>query len=280
MININFEVSKAFLAYQILTNTEEGYIKGVKKLKEKAWASDEETYKKIKQERDIDKLKFDEIYNNFFNSMIKNRRFNILFEELKRYSKKMIKYWEENKDCIESYMKEVLRINPDITLTAYISHPYINTGRYIDEHKIIEFGHYKGIKNPDYNLVYLFHESMHEIMIYNYDWEIDEIDINHAIIELASDYELYYRKTGKSRLNGGHEHLQSYREAIYPYWLLYLGLTEEEMKQRMDFDNNHFDIEAYIEYKDNLSKMNIYEFRNFCFEHVKVDEQDKSEGQK
>ncbi len=228
----------------------------------------------------MNELKNNEDYQNFLELLTREEEFSIFFKELQDYAQKVIDYWEMNKAYTEKYMKEVLKTDIDISLIVYISHPYIREGRSF-QNGIIAFGHYDGLEDPDYNYIYIFHESMHEVMPNDYiKWTKEQIDINHEVIELTSDYELYSRRTKQSKFTQGHPRLKEIRKQIYPYWLLYLGLTEDEIKQRMDFDNNHFDIEAYIEYKEDLSDMNIYEFRDFCFEHIKVDEKDKSEGQK
>jgi len=89
--------------------------------------------------------------------------------------------------------------------------------------------------------------------------------IKHTIIELISDYELYSLLKSKSTLNEGHTYLNEYRRFIYPYWLMYIGLDDNQIKQRMERDSVEFSELIDLE-KVDISKMNIQQFIDFCGE--------------
>ena len=184
--------------------------------------------------------------------------FRKLYDETNNYLINVKKYLNKNKAIINNYLKKVLKIDFDIKPKVYITHPNTCGGFTFDNN--IVWGHYKGIEEPCYNIVYLVHEGMHCLLPFESNESNDESYIKHSIIELISDYELYSLLKGESTINEGHPYLTDYRNFLYPYWLKYIGLNEDQLKERLDKDN----IDKYVSVEDDLSNMNIKEFINYC----------------
>ncbi|OGY38623.1 MAG: hypothetical protein A2391_03475 [Candidatus Brennerbacteria bacterium RIFOXYB1_FULL_41_13] len=90
----------------------------------------------------------------------------------------------------------------------------MRNGRNLKGNKIV-WGHAE--EWPNYTMVYLWHEILHEYM--------DNTDLNHALIELITDYELRHQLGGPDYppFTTGHEYLQKIEEALLPSWKKYLA---------------------------------------------------------
>jgi len=114
-------------------------------------------------------------------------------------------------------MRLNLVLLPDKEFTVLITHPKVGNGKYAGENTII-WGHEENW--PNYSIVYLFHEALHEIL--------GKGKFVHEIIELASDNELRIRLNGKGEYfteNGqqvGHLDLIESEKKLLPNWQKYL----------------------------------------------------------
>ncbi|MBQ8131943.1 MAG: hypothetical protein IJ193_05575, partial [Bacilli bacterium] len=84
-----------------------------------------------------------------------------------------------------------------------------------------------------------------------------------AILELAVLNEYATRLTGRSCYQSGSPYLLSLKRWLYPYWLMYLGVPQEEFFSYMMRDKIVFEVDKYA-YEKELKKMNIEEFIEFC----------------
>ena len=64
----------------------------------------------------------------------------------------------------------------------------------------------------------------------------------------------------------GKEKLTYIKRQIYPYWLMYLGISKEDMPKYMLRDKIAFDLEKYP-YEKQLIKYELEEFIDFCIRH-------------
>ena len=110
---------------------------------------------------------------------------------------------------------------------------------------------------------------------YGYFYQEDYKDIVDAIIELAIINEFATRITGVSHYLSGDNTLKYLKKQIYPYWLMYLGVTPENMSDYMRRDSILFDSFKYP-YEKQLKKLDLYQFIDFCIRNqkhiVKIDE--------
>ena len=116
--------------------------------------------------------------------------FKRIYKETELYLKGIKEFWENNQHSINQFLKRVLRIEFDLEIKVYISHPNTCVG-YSFGNNNVAWGHYNGIDDSNYNLIYLVHEGLHCLMPFGKDETDIECYIKHTIIELISDYELY-----------------------------------------------------------------------------------------
>lgn len=185
-----------------------------------------------------------------------------IYDESKLYLENVKKCWENNQRYINEYLRKVLRINFNIDINVYISHPN-NCEGYSFGNNNVAWGHYKGLEDPNYNLTYLVHEVLHCILPFELGENELESGIKHTVIELISDYELYSSLKGESTLNEGHPYLDEYRKFIYPYWLRYIGLDDVQIIQRLKKDG--ISLEDFTSTME-VENMNIKDFIKLCID--------------
>lgn len=255
--------SKDIIAIKILN----GMIKEddeLTKIKDNLWYKHMSAYKSIFniEFSSISTFLSDNDIKNIIQDFKKTEEFKKMYIETELYFKKIKEYWEKNKNMINNFLKQILKIDFDIQPTVYIVHPNAYTGYSFDSDKIA-WGHYKGVADQNYNLTYLIHEGLHCLLPFGENETEDECNIKHSIIELISDYELYSLLKKESTLKEGHPYLEKYKRFIYPYWLRYIGLDNEQIIQRLKID--HVNSNDLMNIEDNdFSTMNIQEFIEFC----------------
>lgn len=221
--------------------------------------------------------------------------YNITLE----YMNTIQNYWSTNKNRIIDWLRETIKLNPfKESINVYVIHPNLNTGKCVEQNFIF-WGHYKGLIDLNYNVVYLCHEYLHAILpnyncmplamslfydknentSYQEQWKLlnssienyekiyqFEADIIHTVIELISDNELYTVLSGSSKYSLGHhsedDSLLGYKELILPYWFQYIGMSPVDIKKRVpNFINEN---------KEKLmenDKLNIESFINFLIKN-------------
>lgn len=262
-MNINFIINEDFLAFFILQKTMFNENKKIEKIKKELFHKNKESYQELLNINifNYSEFSFNSNVKKLIEELKNTEEYQKLYNETKMYLLEIKKNWEYNKKNIYEYLKNTLRINIEIDMIVYIVHPFICEGYNLDNNKII-WGHYKGIEDPNYNIVYITHEILHSLIVYK-DTDSDiECYIKHSIIEFISDYELYSMLKQESTLKEGHSFLEEYKSIIYPYWLNYIGLNENQIKERCKKDS--IDYNKIIKVEENLTNMNIEEFINFC----------------
>ena len=266
--------SKEIVAIKILKNIINDNSLELDKIKDELWNKYLDSYKYLLNidSSQVTIFLLDKDIKKTIEDFKKTLEFKKLYEETSSYLHTIKKSWEENKATINNYLKRVLKIDFDIKPTVYISHPSTLEGHTLYSHKEIAWGHYLGLKDPNYNLTYLIHEGLHCLFPYDKTDTKEDCDIKHTVIELIADYELYSLLSGKSTLKEGHPYLDKYRKIIYPYWLKYIGLNDLEILKRLEKNainynklNNTNDID--------VTNMNIIEFMNFCLKICKIDKE-------
>ncbi|PIS21238.1 hypothetical protein COT51_03855 [candidate division WWE3 bacterium CG08_land_8_20_14_0_20_41_15] len=148
----------------------------------------------------------------------KSKEFGRVLNEVEDYKKELESKWQKDGQKASAFLEEILKIKlPDKEFTVLITHPKVGNGKYAGENTII-WGHEENW--PNYSIVYLFHEALHEIL--------GKGKFVHEIIELASDNELRIRLNGKGEYfteNGqqvGHLDLIESEKKLLPNWQKYL----------------------------------------------------------
>lgn len=234
------------------------------------------------------------------NLFLQNTLFCKYYNETLNYKNLMEESWQKEKEKIKRWLREKIKLNTfKDTTNVFVTHPYLNMGKCVNQETIF-FGHWKGLKDINYNLTYLCHEELHRLLpnenymppamklYYTNDKKISnqtlwkmlnktiedyskiydfEFDIIHAVIELITDNELYTLLNNTSKYEEGHKHLVQYKKWILPYWFYYLGLSSMEIQKRT-FNSN---VKECIELEKNDTET-IENFIQFLIEKSDIRE--------
>lgn len=178
--------------------------------------------------------------NAIYREIFVSTEFKKIFSETNLYLKKVENQWRKNYPAVSEYLDRTLGIKiPPTEISVLVLHPRLYSGKAIPDKKTILWGHSEDWKN--YSTVYLAHEILHIILEKKYL----DYDLNHALIELATDNELRIRLNKKGRYfeaNGhpvGHKHLRMMAKKILPFWKSYLRkpssiiLLESQIKKAL-----------------------------------------------
>ena len=148
-------------------------------------------------------------------------------EKAKENLKRIEKNWGLNKEKINNILFKLMKTQFDLHTTCFVLSPELNGGHHLGNFSFI-WGHEMGLKNPNYDLVYLVHESLHSY--FNSD------DLSHAIIENIADIELskLLDQTNICRYDT-HPFLQELHAKILPFWNLYLNHNKSEISKEDKF---------------------------------------------
>ena len=231
------------------------------KLKQKIW----ETYKTEYTAISKDKKEILKDYKNFipnddtvYNIMMDNKDYERIRKQVEKYRVEIMQIWDKHKKETEYLLKNIIRqdlpnytifvVNKELNVLDYNPENNIIVGKEIDE------------KNPLSLLIEIHMEVMkNNLKHYKEEYEC----IKEAILELAILNEYKTRLTGKSCYQLGRHSLASIKKWLYPYWLMYLGIPQEEFITYMMRDKLTFEIDKYA-YEKELKKMNLEEFIDFC----------------
>ena len=263
-MNTKFIVNDYALIWNLLFQA--SISENIYNLKQKLW----DTYKAEYNETYKDKVAIMKDSKNFipdndtiYNVLLENKNYEKIKKQAEKYRLEIMKIWDKNKKVTNQFIKNVIRkeipdynffvINKELNI---IDHPIVGSmiiGKEIDS------------KNP---LKILYEINMYIIMN-NIKWyEKEEKKIKKAIVELAVLNEYPTMITNKSYYLSGDPELLSLKRWLYPYWLMYLGIPQDEFFSYMMRDKLSFEIDKYA-YEKELKKMDIEEFIGFCIRNKK-----------
>jgi hypothetical protein len=162
---------------------------------------------------------------SMFSEFEQTEEFKRLLIKTEEYKTWIESQWKLNKTVINNHLKNILNTEiPSESATVFIIKPSIGGGSYLGNYTIY-WGHTEDWQN--YSLVYLAHEYLHTF--------IPAGNVEHCIIELATDNELRLRINGKGEYfeeNGekiGHDNLQAFERRLLPRWKQYLKDKEKNI---------------------------------------------------
>ena len=244
MLNLEFKIDENIIARKIISRNHMPV-----ELADYLWGKYNEDYKILQR---------DFLNSTINNSILKELKQHDCFkEEIEKAKQNLVRIktnWEEKFAFINNYLKSMLRVDFDLNLTCYIVSPGLNSGINIGNNSFV-WGHKKGIDDPNYDLVYLVHESLHSFF--------DKDNLNHTIIEKIADVEL--SKFLNKILSGysTHKFTQEEHIKIFPFWNLYMRRTKKEIEKEQKVFNIKYNIDKFEVYREKLKNLNIFEFIDF-----------------
>lgn len=225
-MDLNFKISKELLFVTALIQTPKPKIEGWVELQDKLWDKYKTGYRLLQgnylsflpsnnYKKDLDKAT--KQVQKLIREGMKHPVFNVLLKNAEEYKDWLEKQWEEKNDLINKELRNILKMDlPEKVSNVYVMGNLLHEGCNIDGN--ILWAHKE--EWPNYAVVYMVHEYLHNFFI--------DDNIEHAIIELATDNEMRIRLNGGGeyfKCNGknvGHKHLRKLETDIIDDWKDYL----------------------------------------------------------
>ena len=257
-MNTNFIVNDYLVIWNLLFQA--SISEDIYKLKQKIW----ETYKSEYNSIYKDKEQILKDYKNFipnddtiYNIVLGTKDYEKLKKQLDKYRIEIMRIWDKNKKETDHLIKNIVRIklpkynmfvvNKELNIIDYPTSDSIIIGKEIDRRNTLKI-------LLDLNKIII----TTNIKRYKENY----VPFKKAIIELALN-EYATRLTNRSFYQVGDPKLSSLKRFLYPYWLMYLGVSKNDLEEYMMRDKIVFDIEKYA-YEKELKKMNLETFIDFC----------------
>ena len=238
----------------------------VHKLKQKLWMDHKKEYTLVHKDKEIILKELgdfipddDTIYNIVETSLV----FKKIKKETSQYRYILLQIWDENKRKYMRHLNNILRYDTSDYYKICVVHPSLEVIETDFNTNIITIGKKISMRDKDNFLTYLMYKIIKNDLN---NIKTNERDIVDAIVELALTNELYTRVTDVSKYSMGKKNLRNLKEKIYPYWLMYLGVKEEDMQKYMIRDNIFFKINDY-EYDNHLCYIDLVTFINYIIKN-------------
>ena len=142
----------------------------------------------------------------------------------------------------------------------------LNNGQNLGNNEI-SWGDEKGKEDPNYDLVYIYHELLHTLFA---DCAQKDEKVSHSLIQFFTDWELCGFLNNNQKKYEIHSYLQTIMTSIYPFMQIYFNKTKEIIQKEMDTDNRFFELNNYEQYRNILSKLNCFEMFEWFNNNKKI----------
>lgn len=268
-MNLKFIVNDYVLIWNLLFQA--SVSKEVHDIKQKIWQNYQKEYNKTFGDLPLilkDSKNFIPSNDTIYNIVLETREYEQIKKETEKFRIALLKIWDENKKKATVYLDEILRIDMKEYDVLVVS----------EKLNIVDTTHVKGANTNSIiwgmeinanNSFVTFLQLISEIIKIEFkNYQNSYKDIVNAVLELAILNEFPTRMTNISYYFLGDNSLKILKRQIYPYFLMYLGVNEDKMREMMIRDKVDFNLSKYP-YERGLKKLNLYEFIDFCIRNQK-----------
>ena len=266
-MKLDIIVNKYLLIWHLLYQT--AVSEDMHRIKQKLWKNYKKEYSLVHKDKEEILSSLDDFIPNddfIYNKVETNPIYKKLKQDTNRYRNNILEIWDKNRKKYIKELTSILKFNLNKTYKICVVHPNLDVVETDYKTKTITIG--KKIITRDHNnfLTYLVYKIVkNEISIL----KTDEQEILDVVTELAITNELYTRMVKESKYNIGKKDLKELKQRIYPFWLMYLGVKEEDFDKYMIRDNIFFDKSKY-KYEKLLKTIDIYSFIGFIIKNKKA----------
>ena len=256
-MKINFILNDYMICHNILFKASISEI--IHKHKMKLWKTHQKEYNALATDNEkILKEGNDFIPDDdtIYNLMMESDYYRVFKKESEKHRLYLMKTWDKYKRRINSFIRDIIRININDDFDIFVTHPMLDVVSYVP--KANKYAVVWGRHNDNESDIRTIIDIVAFIVKAKLGgYRKENSDIVNAILELAFTNELYTRLSGKSKYLDGSSNLKPIRRMLYPYWLMYLGAEKEDLVKYMRRDSIAFDINCYtIEHQ--LKKIDLY----------------------
>lgn len=268
-MNLKFLVNDYILVWNLLFQA--SISPDIHKLKQRLWNNYKNEYNMTFKDRNImlkDPKNFIPNNDTIYNIFLETKEYEFVLKNTEKYRKQILAIWDNNKKFIDKELKDILKFDiPSyhVFIVDYLLDIIDIVSFDNDDYNLIVLGKKIDSSNSNKILVDLIYEIVKkEVREYRKDYK----EIVQAIVELAILNEFSTRINKRSQYLTGDPSLSYLKVQIYPYWLMYLGVSKGDMKNYMERDKISFDVTKYA-YEKQLKKLDLFQFIDFCIRNQK-----------
>ena len=268
-MNLNFVLNDYVLIWNLLFSA--SISSNIQMFKQKLWKNYRHSYNDLfKEEEHI--LKDPKNYipddDTIFDMVKASDIYKEIREDTEKYRLELLHTWDKIKKDLNKNLKEILRFDIKLYHVLIVDKKLDVIGMKIPKSRrvnTITWGNRVDSDNYTLAIINIIeHIVRKELANYKSEYK----DIVDAIIELAIDNELTSRTLKKSVYLRGDSSLKYLKRQLYPYFLMYLGYSKEEILNRMMEDKIIFELDKYT-FERGLATVDLKTFINFCIKNQK-----------
>ena len=268
-MNLNFVLTDYVLIWNLLFSA--SISSNIQDFKQKLWKNYRHSYNDLyKEEEHI--LKDPKNYipddDTIFDMVRGSDIYKEIREDTEKYRLELLHTWDKIKKDLNKNLKEILKFDIKLYHVLVVDKKLDVIGMKIPKSRrvnTITWGNRADSDNYTLAIINIIeHIVRKELANYKSEYK----DIVDAIIELAIDNELTSRTLKKSVYLRGDSSLKYLKRQLYPYFLMYLGYSKEEILNRMMEDKIIFELDKYT-FERGLATVDLKTFINFCIKNQK-----------
>ena len=268
-MNLNFVLNDYVLIWNLLFGA--SISSNIQGFKQKLWKNYRHSYNDLYKEEELilkDPKNYIPADDTIFDMVKASDIYKEIREDTEKYRLELLHTWDKIKKDLNKNLKEILRFDIKLYHVLIVDKKLDVIGMNIPKSRrvnTITWGNRVDSDNYTLAIINIIeHIVRKELANYKSEYK----DIVDAIIELAIDNELTSRTLKKSVYLRGDSSLKYFKRQLYPYFLMYLGYSKEEILNRMMEDKIIFELDKYT-FERGLATVDLKTFINFCIKNQK-----------
>ena len=266
-MNLNFVLNDYILIWNLLFRA--SISSNIQDFKQKLWKNYRHSYNDLyKEEEHILKDPKNYIPNDdtIFDMVRGSDIYKEIREETEKYRLELLHTWDKLKKDLSKNLKDILRFDIKLYHVLVVDKKLDVIGMSVPKSRrvnTITWGNRIDSENYTLAIINIIEHILRKELA---NYQVEYKDIVNAIIELAIDNELTSRTLKRSVYLRGDKSLKYLKCQIYPYFLMYLGYSKEEILNRMMEDKIIFELDKYT-FERGLATVDLKNFIDFCIKN-------------
>ena len=266
-MNLNFVLNDYVLIWNLLFSA--SISSNIQDFKQKLWKNYRHSYNDLfKEEEHI--LKDPKNYipddDTIFDMVRGSDIYKEIREETEKYRLDLLHTWDKLKKDLSKNLKDILRFDIKLYHVLVVDKKLDVIGMSVPKSRRVNTITWGNRIDSDNYTIAIINIIEHILRKELANYKSEYKDIVNAIIELAIDNELASRTLKRSVYLRGDKSLKYLKCQIYPYFLMYLGYSKEEILNRMMEDKIIFELDKYT-FERGLATVDIKTFIDFCIKN-------------
>ena len=268
-MNLNFVLNDYVLIWNLLFSA--SISSDIQSFKQKLWKNYRHSYNELYKEEELilkDPKNYIPDDDTIFDMVKASDIYKEIREETEKYRLDLLHTWDKIKKDLNKNLKEILRFDIKLYHILVVDKKLDVIGMKIPKSRRVNTITWGNRVDSDNYTLAIINIIEHIVRKELANYQIEYKDIVDAIIELAIDNELTSRTLKKSVYLRGDSSLKYLKRQLYPYFLMYLGYSKEEILNRMMEDKIIFELDKYT-FERGLATVDLKTFINFCIKNQK-----------